>query len=172
MILALSPVASAKDYMIEVLFFDNNNASQASESHDYMAPKPMRSAADTWVLEPSMLLEEADKLQASSEYQLHHHLSWGQEALPYEKSAAYTVIERDVKGYIKVYADRLLFANIDIDYKGFRMQEKRRLKLNEKHFFDHPKFGVLMQVSRLPATTEGDEEEILEENAVELESSR
>jgi len=68
--------------------------------------------------------------------------------------ATYTVIEQDTQGYIKIYADQLLFANIDLDFNGFRMIEKRRLKLNERHFFDHPKFGILMQVSRLPKTPE------------------
>ena len=48
----------------------------------------------------------------------------------------------------------LLFANLDIDFKGLRLKEKRRLKLNEKHYFDHPKFGILLQVSRLEEKTE------------------
>ena len=56
-----------------------------------------------------------------------------------------------------MYADQLLFTNIDLDYKGFRLKENRRLKLNEKHFFDHPKFGLLMQVSRLETETELEE---------------
>jgi len=143
--------------MIEVVLFDNNNASQASESHDYVAPKSLKSIGATWALDPTMLNSAAEALQSSSDYEVRHHLSWGQESQPYEKSAAYTLIERDARGYIKVYADQLLFVNIDIDYNGFRMQEKRRLKLNEKHFFDHPKFGLLMQVSRLELA---DDEEI------------
>jgi len=59
------------------------------------------------------------------------------------------VIEQDINGWVKIYAEQLLFANIDVDYLGYRLNEKRRLKLNEKHFFDHPKFGLLVQVSRL-----------------------
>jgi hypothetical protein len=39
---------------------------------------------------------------------------------------------------------------------GFRLAEKRRIKLDEKHFFDHPKFGVLMQVSRLEQPDKSD----------------
>ena len=54
----------------------------------------------------------------------------------------------------KVYATDLLFADINIDVNGYRLTEKRRLKLNEKHFFDHPKFGLLVQVSRLEAQAE------------------
>ena len=71
------------------------------------------------------------------------------------------MVESDSHGYIKVYAEQLLFTNIDIDYKGFRLKENRRLKLNEQHFFDHPKFGLLMQVSRLekPKVDETDAKE-------------
>lgn len=101
-----------------------------------------------------MLLEEANSLEGSEDYLLKHHYSWGIESLPYQESANYTIVETESQGYIKVYADLLLFTNIDLDYKGFRMKENRRLKLDEKHFFDHPKFGILMQVSRLPEIEE------------------
>jgi hypothetical protein len=136
--------------MVEVLVFENINASMATESHDYQAPQPMKSNSQAWLIEPSMLLEEAISIENSPNYLLKHHYSWGIESLPYQESANYTIVETESQGYIKVYADQLLFTNIDLDYKGFKMKENRRLKLNEKHFFDHPKFGILMQVSRLP----------------------
>ena len=31
----------------------------------------------------------------------------------------------------------------------FRLNESRRIKLNEFHYFDHPSFGVIIQVRRL-----------------------
>lgn len=153
-LLAMVSSASAKDYKVEVLLFDNNNPSKVTESHDYQAPKPMRSNSQTWELEPSMLLDAAGALKKSSEYRLRNHYSWGQNALPYQRAASFSVAERDTQGFIRVYADNLLFVNIDLDHKGFRLSEKRRLKLNEKHFFDHPKFGVLIQVSRLEPEAE------------------
>ncbi|WP_113955701.1 CsiV family protein [Arenicella xantha] len=154
--LSFTTVASAKDYMVEVLIFKHSNPSTASESHDYTPPQPMRSASTTWKLDPSMLVDDAEKLEKSSNYHVMHHLSWGQESLSYRESATFTVFETDTQGYIKVYADDLLFINVDLDVTGFRMQEKRRLKLNEKHFFDHPKFGLLVQVSRLEAEPEAE----------------
>lgn len=135
--------------MVEVLMFKNNQSSTASERHDYLPPQSMRSEATSWALEPSMLVEDAETLSESTDYQVLHHFSWGQESLPYRESATFTVYETNTQGYIKVYADDLLFINVDLDVDGFRMQEKRRLKLNERHFFDHPKFGLLVQVSRL-----------------------
>lgn len=150
--LSISSNATAKDYMVEVLVFKNNNHSTATESHKYVAPRAGKSASDTWVLEPTLLLDEATRINNSPNYTLLHHYSWGQAALPYQKSANYRVIEQDINGWIKIYASQLLFANIDLDYLGYRLNEKRRLKLNERHFFDHPKFGLLIQVSRLLPT--------------------
>lgn len=153
----------AKDYMVEVLVFENNTHSPATESHHYKAPKESRSASETWPIEPSMLLDEAARIEKSPNYTLVHHFSWGQAALPYSQSANFNIIEQKVQGWIKVYAGQLLFANIDLDYLGYRMNEKRRLKLNERHFFDHPKFGIIMQVSRLQVKKET---EIIEQSNI------
>lgn len=176
-LIAAAP-ASAKDYMVEALVFKNLSPSQATESHNYKTPRVMPSKSSTWALEPSMLLDQSVALDKSGNYQLMHHFSWGQESLPYRTSATYNVAERSVRGAIKVYADNLLFVNLDLDYDGYRMNEKRRLKLNEKHFFDHPKFGILLQVSRLekPQEVEAQPESQAEpesnEEPVTLESSR
>jgi len=144
-----SNVSHAKEYMIEVLVFENSNPSIATESSQYTEPREARSGSNTWPLEPSMLLDQASRIKNSSNYRLVHHFSWGQKALPFEKSANFSIAEQNMRGFIKVYAEQLLFTNIDLDFSGYRMNEKRRLKLNERHFFDHPKFGILMQVSRL-----------------------
>lgn len=147
--LGLSQTALAKDYIVEVIVFENLSESMLTEPHDYQAPQKPKTNGQAWLLDTKLLTKQAEKITRSEEYALRYHFAWGQQALPYSKSATYTVVETDTQGYIKIYADSLLFANIDLDYKGFRMQEKRRLKLNEKHFFDHPKFGLLLQVSRL-----------------------
>ena len=148
-IVGLQSNAFAKDYKVEVLVFKNNTHSSASESHKYAAPKVRNSEAQTWVIEPTMLIDQATRIKNSADYTLLHHYSWGQKALPFRSSANFRVIEQDINGWVKIYAEQLLFANIDVDYLGYRLNEKRRLKLNEKHFFDHPKFGLLVQVSRL-----------------------
>ncbi len=149
-----SQTTIAKDYVVEVILFENSTQSSVTEPHAYEPPKKPKTNAQAWLLETQLLNDVAEKIHSSEDYELKHHFAWGQEALPFSRSATYTVIEQDTQGYIKIYADQLLFANIDLDFNGFRMIEKRRLKLNERHFFDHPKFGILMQVSRLPKTPE------------------
>lgn len=165
----LSHSVHARDYKVEVIIFENNNSYVATEDNNYEAPKRMSSGSKYWRLEPSLLKNEAIKISKSQNYTVKHHYAWGVESLPYSESANYTFIEKDIKGYVKVYAKQLLFANLDLDFKGFRMNEKRRLKLNEKHFFDHPKFGVLMQVSRI---TEQKKETTQDSKEVKLETSR
>lgn len=147
-------VVLAKDYVVEVLVFKNMNDSQAMESHNYAPPRQFESEAEIWLLEPSLLLEQAASIEDSEDYTLMHHYAWGQESLPVSLAAAYNVIETNLQGSIKVYAKQLLFANLDLEFNGYRLNEKRRIKLNEKHFFDHPKFGVLVQVSRLEEESE------------------
>lgn len=147
--------SSAKQYKIEVVIFENNRPHTAYENYRYTPVAEASSEAITWELEPSMLVEAKQTLEESGDYNLLYHYSWGQETLPVSQAAVYKLFEENLSGWVKVYAGQLLFANIDIDLNGYRMTERRRLKLNEKHFFDHPKFGVLMQVSRLEPKEEG-----------------
>lgn len=165
--------AYAGDYKVEIVIFENSNGSVATEENNYSPPKRMKSGSKAWFLEPTLLTEQALKIDKSSDYQLKYHYAYGVESLPYQESANFTVIEKDITGYVKIYAEQLLFANIDLDFNGFRMNQKRRLKLNERHFFDHPKFGLLMQVSRLEKAVE---DELIEtpsaDDVVKLETSR
>lgn len=152
--LLLFSTADAKDYKIEAVIFENLRPYAAYENYRYQPIAQISSAAPTWPLEKSMLVTAANEIDADVDYRLLHHYSWGQETLPSSQAAIYTISEENAQGWFKIYASQLLFANIDIDFNGYRMVEKRRLKLDEKHFFDHPKFGVLLQVSRLQPTPE------------------
>ena len=144
-----STTISAKEYKVEVLIFENIEKHTAYESYQYTTPEEQLSKEKTWFLEPTMLIDQAELIQTSDAYKLLHHLSWGQESLPLSESAIQNVYEDDISGWFRIYANELLFANLDLDYLGYRLVEKRRLKLDEQHFFDHPKFGILLQVSRL-----------------------
>lgn len=145
---SFSSIVVAKDYQVEAILFANNEGHTAFESSHYQPIANLTSEAETWPLRPTLLLDEARAINGSQNYTLLAHHSWGQEALPTSEAAIFSVADRDTRGWIKVYASHLLFANLDLDFNGYRMIEKRRLKLNEKHYFDHPKFGVYLTVSR------------------------
>ena len=149
MVVQVPHANAANEYKIEVLVFRNLDEAPATESHHYQPPRDLSSKAKTWYVEPSMLVKEARALRESSDYQVLHYYSWAQEALPSSEAAVYSLSEIELSGWVKVYAKTLLFANLDLDLNGYRMTENRRLKLDEENYFDHPKFGVLLRVSRL-----------------------
>lgn len=148
----------AKDYQVEAIVFAQTTAHTAFESTHYQPVAEANSEATTWPLEPEMLLDEAQRIDDSADYQLLAHYAWGQEVLPSSEAAVFLLPPADfsqpLSGWIKIYASHLLFANLDLDYDGYRMTEKRRLKLNENHYFDHPRFGILLRVSRLQSATD------------------
>ena len=155
----------AKDYQVEVVVFENLAEHQAFESYRYPEINEMTSNAEVWRVEPSLLLDDVKALGQADDYRVLHHFAWGQESLPLSEAASVQVTELNLKGWIKVYANQLLYVNLDLDYLDYRLTEKRRIKLDEKHFFDHPKYGVIVQVSRL----EQDDDEFDAANSTSIE---
>jgi len=94
------------------------------------------------------LANSAKKIANSPDYQLISHQSWGQKSASYGSSAAKTFTQTGLNGFIKIYAKQLLLTEITLNFQGHLLKEKRRLKLNDVHYFDNAGFGVLMRVSR------------------------
>lgn len=89
------------------------------------------------------------------------------------------VIDNLAQGFITVVRERYLHLYVDLLYQQatteqplfsffgmgtavneinqYRMQQKRRLRSGELHYFDHPKFGVLAKISPFDGTQEEDE---------------
>ncbi len=60
----------------------------------------------------------------------------------------------DLNGWIKIQRGNLLHVIADLEYSPaeaegviYRINEKRRVLLNEVHYLDHPKFGAVVKVS-------------------------
>jgi hypothetical protein len=90
-----------------------------------------------------------------------------------EAEDIYQVLDLIFGGTIKLRSSRFLHVDVDIAYFAeflsdddkvnkeenslfvsqqadyVRLQESRKIKLNEIHYFDHPLFGVMIRVSRL-----------------------
>lgn len=60
-------------------------------------------------------------------------------------------IEERVEGTVQISAGRLLYVGTDfVNYFGesaVRITEQRKVKLKEIHYFDHPLFGVIVEVT-------------------------
>ena len=59
---------------------------------------------------------------------------------------------RNLQGTVKLEIDRLMFLELEFIYEHeefgiVQLREKRRIKLNELNYFDHPLFGIITLVS-------------------------
>ena len=101
-------------------------------------------------------------LKKSRSYRPLVHLSWVQSARENRLSDAVQVYKKaglqedyEVNGYIRLQRGHYLHLITDLEYAPasaqaeplvYRLKEKRRIKLNEIHYLDHPKFGVVATV--------------------------
>lgn len=100
----------------------------------------------------SDLSETYQRLKQSRNYRPLLHQSWIQPALANRINAPYLVTNRNgVEGVIRLQRGQYLYVITDMEYRApsgtHRLREKRRVLLNETHYFDHPAFGVLIRVS-------------------------
>ena len=139
------------NYHIEVIVFDNVNSGEKANSFSNNQPIELPNNGKTWRYSTAYLNSYANKLRNSSAYQVLQHTAWGQRSAGYNRSAAKQLSGNGMNGWVKVYAKSLLFAQLDINFRGRKIKERRRLKLNEVHYFDNAGFGVLLRVSRANA---------------------
>ena len=64
-------------------------------------------------------------------------------------------------GAVALQRGQYLFLGVEVDYQAepgvtFGLREKRRIKFGERHYFDHPAFGVIAQVTSSRGETAGD----------------
>ena len=64
-------------------------------------------------------------------------------------------------GSVALQRSQYLFLGVEIDYRAepgvtYALREKRRIKFGERHYFDHPAFGVIAQVTSSRAEPSGD----------------
>jgi hypothetical protein len=57
-----------------------------------------------------------------------------------------------LSGAVAVQRGQFLFLRVELDYatpegRVYQMRERRRVKFNERHYFDHPALGVVAVVS-------------------------
>jgi hypothetical protein len=98
------------------------------------------------------------RLDKSIEYQPFYYKSWqvqarsGRLSLPVELYDA----GQKMTGWVKVQRGELLHVLVDVELSPiesaeedgviYHLKEKRRVLLNEAHYFDHPNFGLIIKV--------------------------
>jgi len=159
--ISLKLMADTKTYKIEVLVFAQNiPTSEIFDQYESQIEWPRllaeRSRYDRVAVEHMSLSGIKAKLQRSAGYHPLMHVAWTQTIKANRIGTAVHLYNQSdtVNGFFRIQRGHYLHMITDLEYHPngsliYRLTEKRRFKLNEIHYLDHPKFGVIVKVSPL-----------------------
>jgi hypothetical protein len=109
------------------------------------------------VAENAKLLKPVyDKLAVQLSYNVLMHAAWQQPVSANATGAAVRIrdVSAEVNGFVRIQRGEYLELILDLEYQPlpnqfYGLNEVRRIKFNEQHYFDHPKFGVVAIVKPL-----------------------
>ncbi len=166
---------SAKLFQIEIIAFQINEKINSNENFPHYPALPeytesVELSASDEQLENYMLLppeflklnREENLISKKSNYQILFHYSWLQGDSSSQKVHLYGPNEEQsqyvLNGTIQVKKGYYYSVALNLDLqppqialapnspKHFVLNTKRKLKRNEMHYIDHPKFGLLIQI--------------------------
>lgn len=154
---------STPSYEIEVLVFETQlpdlegaelwtYIERPSETAQSAAPKEMPPTED--------FTKIAEALGTDGRYRVMLHRRWVQPAEPKSSgpAVALTTWDRELDGTLKFYLSRFLHVELNLLFQpqttaiggdaapSYVISEQRRVRSNDLHYFDHPKFGALVRV--------------------------
>jgi len=97
-----------------------------------------------------------DALTKNGEIKVLNHLVWAAIVPPNGRTTTHLAdLLSDetgpMTGTVAVQRNQYLFMGIELDYtlggQTYGLREKRRVKFGERHYFDHPAFGVIAQIT-------------------------
>jgi len=148
-------------------FDDDTTEPETPETGTPAVPEP---GGPAW-LEPDSLRLRAEQhaLERSGNYRPLRHLAWRQTVVDRNSARDIEIPPASgdeavrVEGTVRVAVERYLHLYLDLklvdttlafdtgfsDYElpEFRMQQRRRMRSKELHYFDHPKFGVIALIT-------------------------
>lgn len=172
-LVATSTFAAASDkdslYEVEVVVFEHRNVSAGGESDPAGKSGAPVAGLDNAVAPVAPAtgryhLAGAAQLEKDGHYRVLSHQRWIQ---PMDSKAVVKArrirVGDELDGQVRVYLSRYLHADVQLVLKAeasdgaryFRLDEQRRVKNQETHYFDHPRLGVLLRVSALEKDSAG-----------------
>lgn len=166
---AAAPTAPSA-YEVEVIVFENRLPDLDGNEQWGAGPVTAQEATDAIVIggtpTGSDLASVAAALQSDPRYRLLSHRRWVQTAdnRPASSPVLLRTENREIDGYVRFYMSRFLHVEVNLAFQPqaaalggvdpaptpYRLSEQRRVRSQELHYFDHPKFGALVRV--IPAT--------------------
>jgi len=160
---ALTATGAPASYEIEVLVFEIRlpdlegaelwtRIEQASEATQTVSPREMTPTEDFSSI--------ADALLADGRYRVMLHKRWVQPAEPRSSGSAVALAswDRELEGTLRFYVSRFLHVELKLLFQPrataiggevaptYVLEQQRRVRSNDLHYFDHPKFGALVRV--------------------------
>ena len=158
----LNVQAGEREYNIELIIFAQDQPTtevfEEIESKIAWPRKVAKRSAYKKVEKDELSLKKSYlKLARGNDYQPIMHVAWVQKVNSdsYSRAVRIRNPERTINGFFRLQRGHLVHMVADIEYSSddyenapiYRLNEKRRFKLNETHYLDHPKFGILARVS-------------------------
>ena len=183
---SLPVLAAPAIYDVEVVIFSNSTSGDNGEQWTRPAGVSIGTGAfrngEFTELARSLyrLNGISNALQQSSGYRVLFHRAWRQVASGRDTAAAYPVQslvtggDRSIEGSIRLVLGRYLHLDVDLfqmsargaggavysDDAGsvpvYELKEQRRIRSGELHYFDHPRFGMIAQVTPYAAPEAAD----------------
>lgn len=165
-----SVLAESKQYLVEIVVFGHSTSEFSDEiwqrayTESGQGDTPRQTHHIEFVKEGPMK-PAVDALRRRRDYTLFHYSAWIQDTLSKNQAPIVPVVSatENLQGHVQVHGGHLLFVDLTLSHikipslnavdrtpVRFLIDEKRRVKLNETHYFDHPRFGAIVQVSRQP----------------------
>ena len=174
LLVLLAPLAFAapekekeSSYDIELLVFENNLPELVGDELFARDVKPLtardldNAVPPDSMLADSLLSAAAMQLTKDGHYRLLAQARWQQTLDPSGKGAVKPIRitagkDGELDGTIRFYMSRYLHLDVNLLFREsasgggipttFRLNEQRRVKSQETHYFDHPRFGVLVRI--------------------------
>jgi len=169
---APNALAETKQYVVEIAVFSHRTSDFSGEIWKQAYTETVqrnipRQENEIQYVKDGPMRSIVESLQRRNEYDLLHYSAWIQDTLTRNQVLVTPITSGagNLEGEVQVYGGQLLFVDIKLNFMKeplsvsvgtspvrFTINEKRRLKLNETHYFDHPYFGAIFRVSRGPVS--------------------
>lgn len=164
---AATPGASTSLYNVEVLVFENRMP--GLEGGELWAQEKVRPLPDETAIaelsgmpedSESVIAQAAEQISKDSDYRLLLHGYWQQtaEAKSDTKPIRLATSDGTLDGLFRFYLSRFLHVDVNLQLRQpgatadsaplvMRLREHRRIRTQDVHYFDHPRFGMLVRIT-------------------------
>jgi hypothetical protein len=154
---AAAPPPGSARYILEVLAFRPPGANPKAYPVAAIAPaQTIAGRIESVGADQHQLTAVKEALVRKGGYRILSHLAWAAIVPPNGRTTAHVEDLQSeespaLSGTVAVQRSQYLFMGIELDYavagQTYGLREKRRVKFGERHYFDHPAFGVIAQIT-------------------------